>query len=53
MRLALVETAESVCAQRLHNAHIDKSVVVAEERIPIDRHEACQLIEVVVEQVLA
>src|SRR6201993_175416 len=53
MRLPLIETAESVRAQRLHNAHIDKSVVVAEERIPIDRHEARQLLEVVVEQVLA
>src|SRR5579864_3238868 len=47
MSLALVETAESVRAQRLHNAHIDEAIVVAQKRVPIERNEFCQSIEVI------
>ena len=53
VRLALVEAAKSVCAQRLHDADVDVRVVVLHERGAIDGHEFCQTVEVVVEQFLA
>ena len=51
--LALVEAAEPVSAQRLHDADVDESVVVAQKFFAIEADVFRQLVEVVVEQLLA
>ena len=53
MRLALVEAAEAVRAQRLQNAHVDVGVVVLHEGVAVEIDEAGEAVEIVVEQLLA
>src|SRR5580765_5614490 len=53
VRLALVEAAESVGSQRLHDADVNESVVVAEKFFAIEPDVIRELVDVVVQQLLA
>jgi len=53
MRLALIEAAKAVRAQRLHDPDVDERVVVLHELCTVRLHETCQHSEVVVQQLLA
>ena len=53
VRLALVESAETVGAQRLHDADVNVGVVVLHECVAVDVDEVAEAVEIVVEQLLA
>ena len=50
---ALVEAAETVCAEGLHDADVDVGVVVLHECGAIDGDECGEAVEVVIEKLLA
>ncbi len=52
VRLALVESAESVGAQRLHDANVNVGVVVAQKPLPVQLDESRQRVEIVIQQLL-
>ena len=53
MGLTLIETAETVSPQGLHNTHINVGVVVPHEGFAVQRDEVSELVEIVIEQFLA
>src|ERR1700722_9024438 len=53
MWFALVETAEPIRAECLHDAHVHVGVVVLHERSAIDGDKSRQAVEVMIEQFLA
>ena len=53
VHLALVESAESIGAQCLHDADVDVAVVVLQEGFGLDVHEVAKGREIVIEQLLA
>src|SRR6516225_5563728 len=53
VHLALVESAESIGAQGLHDADVDVAVVVLEEGFGLDVNEVAQGGQIVIEQLLA
>src|ERR1700678_1471363 len=53
MRLALIETAEAIGSQRLHDANVNVRVVVLHEGIAIYADVFAQAVEIVVKQLLA
>ncbi len=53
VRLALEESAEAVCAESLHDSHVDVGVIVFREGGTVDRYVGSQRVEIVVEKLLA
>src|ERR1700730_19474268 len=53
MRFALVKSAKSISAQRLHDAHINVGVVMPQERFAIELYVLTKRLQIMVEQVLA
>src|ERR1700679_116616 len=52
MRFAFIEAAESVGAQGLEDANVDKGVVVLHERVALEANETAEAVKVVVEELL-
>ena len=50
--LALIESAKTVGSQRLHDAHIDVGIVMAEEGVAVQIDVLAQSLEIVVKQLL-
>src|SRR5215469_4496199 len=53
VHLALVESAKTVGPQRLHDADINVSVVVVQERLALNVCEALESVQIMVEQLLS
>src|SRR5579885_912877 len=53
MRAPLVEAAKTICAERLENANVNVSVVVAQKLLAIERNVASQALQIMFQQVLA
>jgi hypothetical protein len=53
MGFALVKAAEAVSAEGLQDADVDVSVVMAEEGFAVERDEAGETVEIVIEELLA
>src|SRR5258708_39761981 len=52
MRLALVKAAKAVRAQGLHDAHVNVSVVVPQERFALELYVMTKRFEIMIEQIL-
>ena len=50
---AFVEAAETVSAERLHDADVDVGVVMTREGFAIEGDESGQRVEIVIEELLA
>src|SRR5207302_3923558 len=53
MSSAFIKAAKTVGAQRLHDANVNVSVVVAQESLAIERDEPGEGVEIVIEKLLA
>src|SRR5260370_36467096 len=53
MRSTFIKTAKTVGAERLHDANVDVSVVIAQEGLAIERDETGEAVEIMIEELLA
>src|SRR5579859_7999528 len=53
MRLAFIKTAKTVRAERLHDAYVNKRIIMMQELVAANLDEIRQPLQIVVEQVLA